>query len=63
MLTFNAGTSRACANLTTLTDELVEGLETLQLRITTEDSAVRLIPDISSVSIVDDDGERLDILH
>ncbi len=57
MLLFNAGTARACANLITETDEVVEGLETLELRLTTDDSAVILDPDTSNVEIVDINSE------
>ncbi len=57
MLLFNAGTTRACANLITETDEVVEGLETLELRLTTDDSAVILDPDTSNVEIVDINSE------
>ncbi|XP_064387674.1 uncharacterized protein LOC135335909 isoform X6 [Halichondria panicea] len=56
LLMFNAGTTRACANLITETDQVVEGLETLELRLTTDDSAVILNPDTSNVKIVDTDS-------
>ena len=61
LLMFNAGTTRACANLITETDQVVEGLETLELRLTTDDSAVILNPDTSNVKIVDTDSESLDV--
>ena len=56
-LTFNAGTSRACADLETVEDDFVEGSEVLSLDLDTDDSSVVLDPETSSVEIVDDDCE------
>ena len=56
-LTFDAGTSRACEDLNTVVDILVEGSEFLTLELSTDDSSVVLEPRTSSVEIEDDDSE------
>ena len=56
-LTFNADTNRSCDSLTVTADSLVEGEETLTIRLTTSDSAVTLNPAESTVTIVEEDSK------
>lgn len=56
-LRFEPGVDRVRFNVTTVEDELLEGTESLDLRLDTSDPAVILNPQEAVLAIIDDDSE------
>ena len=57
-LTFTpTGDTVICHNITIVDDSLVEDTQVFLAALETADSSVRLLPDIATISIVDNDGK------
>ena len=57
MLTFDAGTSRACFSTSAVQDDLLEDDEDYSLTLTSDEPGLTLAPDVATVTIPDDDRE------
>ena len=56
-LTFSADVDRVCRNVTTQDDTILEDDEEFTLTLTTTDGSVNLVPDLATVTIVDNDSK------
>lgn len=61
-LTFNANTPLDCFNTSTVDDDILEDDETYRLMLTTDEPGVVLDPDMTVVTIANNDGRHGDTL-
>ena len=61
-LTFNANTQLDCFNTSTVDDDILEADETYRLVLTTDEPGVVLDPDMTVVTIANNDGRHSDTL-